>query len=221
MTRAVTMARRGAGPLRWVLPVLMAMLPFAAGAEQVELSIGRLNYAGFSEKQHCTATLVAPQVALTARHCLVEDEVPQMHVLLGYDGDDWREHLRPVTALSVATSRDITLLCLDEPSTADPVPRAARPAERGETVLVIGYGRPNVYVASRTSCRVLDVDGQGAFLLDCPLTPGTSGGPVLRGTEAGYEIVGVVSGTSDAGSLGYRFAGEDDVAGCAPYLGDD
>jgi hypothetical protein len=221
LTRAVTAARRGARPLRRVLPVLLATLPFGAAAEQLEFSIGRLNYAGFSEKQHCTATLVDPQVALTARHCLVEDEVLQMHVLLGYDGDDWREHLRPVAALSVAATRDVALLCLDEPSTADPVPRAVRPAERGETVLVVGYGRPNVYVANRTSCRIVNVDGQGAFLLDCLLTPGTSGGPVLRATEAGYEIVGVVSGTSDTGSLGYRFAGEDDVTGCAPYFGSD
>jgi len=197
-----------------VLLLLLAIDPPTSLADQLELSIGRLNYAGFSEKQHCTATLVAPQAALTARHCLVEGEVPQMHVLLGYDGDDWREHLRPVAALSPASPGDLALLCLDNPSSAEPVPLADRPADRGETVLVIGYGRPNVYVANRSSCRIVNVDGQGAFLLDCQLTPGTSGAPVLRATDAGYEIVGVVSGTNGAGSIGFRLDDEIELAAC-------
>jgi V8-like Glu-specific endopeptidase len=118
-------------------------------------------------------------------------------------GDD--DHALPAVTVAVGAARFI-----QGAGSSDPFP-----------VLVIGYGRPNVYVANRTSCRIVNVDGQGAFLLDCLLTPGTSGGPVLRATEAGYEIVGVVSGTSDTGSLGYRFAGEDDVTGCAPYFGSD
>jgi protease YdgD len=197
-----------------VVALVLATLPLQGRAEPLELSIGRLNYAGFSERQHCTATLVAPNVALTARHCLVEDEVPEMHVLLGYDGDDWREHLRPVAALSPASPGDLALLCLDKPSSAEPVPLADRPADRGETVLVIGYGRPNVYAANRTSCQIVNVDGQGAFLLDCLLTPGTSGAPVLRATDAGYEIVGVVSGTNGAGSIGFRLDDDDELAAC-------
>jgi secreted trypsin-like serine protease len=214
-------ASRGGVFVGFVLVLLLAIDPPTSLAEQLELSIGRLNYAGFSEKQHCTATLVAPQVALTARHCLVDDEVQEMHLLLGYEGDDWREHLRPASAQFTALPGDIALLCLDQASTAEPIAIADRPAERGETLLVIGYGRPNVYVANRTSCRVLHVDAQGAFLLDCPLTPGASGAPVLRATDAGYEIVGVVSATNGDASVGYGIAGQDGTAPCGPALPDN
>jgi protease YdgD len=201
-----------------VFPFLLATARLAALADEIEFSIGRLNYAGFSERQHCTATLVAPRVAVTARHCLIDGDITEMHLLLGYDGDDWREHLRPVAARTAAAPGDIALLCLDKPSAAEPVPFAARLAERGETVLVIGYGRPNVYVANRTSCQILDVDGQGGFLLDCLLTPGASGAPVLRSSDAGYEIVGVISGTNGTGSVAYRFEGDDGLAACGSDL---
>src|SRR3546814_3278097 len=33
-------------------------------------AIGRLNVAGFRIRRHCTATLFAPDLALTARHCV-------------------------------------------------------------------------------------------------------------------------------------------------------
>jgi len=205
---------RLAGFVLMLLPVLAPPLR----ADDLDAAIGRLNYAGFNEKQHCTATLVAPQVVLTARHCLVEGEIAEMHVLLGYDRGDWREHLRPLSAQSDASPDDVALLCLDEASTAAPVPIATRPAERGETVVVIGYGRPNVYIANRTTCHVLNVDNEGTFLLDCALTPGTSGGPVLRATDAGYEILGVLSGTSGTASVGQGVVAPDGLAACGVNL---
>ena len=194
------------------LLLTVSFLP--ARADQPNLSIGRLNHAAYRSHQHCTATLVAPQVAVTALHCLVPSDVPNMHLLLGYDRGIWNEHLQPVTAISASSPGDIALLCFDKPSKAEPVPTAVQPLDRGETVLVVGYGTPRVQVANHTACRVVDFDKQGVILLDCPLTSGASGGPVLRETEAGREVIGVISASNSTASIAYRFFGGDVAAAC-------
>ena len=89
-----------------------------------------------------------------------------------------------------------------------------RPADRGEAVLFVGYGKPRVQVANHTACRVVDFDEQGVFQLDCPLTSGASGAPVLRETETGYEIIGIVSATNSTRSVAYWFGGEGGLATC-------
>ena len=144
-----------------------------------------------------------------------------MHLLLGYDRGTWRDHLQPVTAVSASSLGDIAILCFDRPSTVEPVPIAVRPAARGETVLVIGYGKPRVEVANQTACRVLDFDERGRLQLDCPLSPGASGAPVLRETQAGHEIIGIVSATNSARSVGYLFDAEDLIAACIPAIQDN
>ena len=195
-----------------LLLLTVSFLP--AWADHLNLPIGRLNHAGYKHLQHCTATLVAPQVAVTALHCLVPSDVPNMHLLLGYDRGSWHDHLQPLNAVSASSPGDIAILCLDRPSTVEPVPIAVRPADRGETVLVVGYGKPRVQVANHTACRVVDFDEQGVFQLDCPLTSGVSGAPVLRETETGHEVIGVVSAANGTGSIAYRFFGEGVTAAC-------
>ena len=197
---------------------LLLLVSFVASADEPSLSIGRLNHAGYKSRQHCTATVVAPQVAVTALHCLVPGDIPSMHLLLGYDRGNWHDHLQPVAAVSASSPGDIAVLCLGRPSTVESVPIASRPVGRGETVLVIGYGKPRVEVANQTACRVLDFDERGSLELDCPLTPGASGAPVLREMEAGYEIIGVVSATNRTRSVAYWFVGEDVAAACNSAL---
>lgn len=194
--------------------VFAVTLAANARAEPIDLSIGRLNYAGFSDLQHCTAALVAPRVAVTAFHCLVRDNVTEMHLLLGYDRGSWNEHLRPLSARLAAGTDDTALLCLNRPSAVAPLALATRPVDRGERVVVIGYGKPQVYVANRTECRVTDAANNGAFRLDCPLTPGASGAPVLRVSDGAHEIVGVVSATNETSSLAFSFGGADALATC-------
>ena len=203
-------ARCSGGALLLLLTV--SFLP--AWADQLSLPIGRLNHASYKHRQHCTATLVAPQVAVTALHCLVPGDVPNMHFLLGYDRGTWHDHLQPVTAVPVSSPGDIAILCLNRLTTVEPVPIAVRRADRGEKVLVVGYGKPRVQVANHTACRILEVDEQGSFQLDCPLTAGASGAPVLRETEGGNEIIGVVSATNSTRSVVYWFVGEDAAAAC-------
>jgi V8-like Glu-specific endopeptidase len=206
--------RNSGGALLLLLTV--SFLP--AWADQLSLPIGRLNHAGYKHLQHCTATLVAPQVAVTALHCIVPNDVPNMHLLVGYNRGSWHDHLQPVTAVSASSPGDIAILCLDRPSTVEPVRIADHPADLGERVLVVGYGKPRVQIANRKACRVSDLDETGEFQLDCPLTSGTSGAPVLRETGTGYEIIGIVSATNSTRSVAYWFVGEDVAAACNPAL---
>ena len=151
---------------------------------------------------------------MTALHCLVRGKVPEMHLLLGYDRGQWREHLQPDRAASTDAARDIATLCLGKTSTARPVPLATRPPKRGETVLVVGYGKPRVQIANRKTCRVTATGKNGAFQLDCPVTRGTSGAPVLRKTGTGHEMLGILSATSKSRSLAYRVRKTDGAASC-------
>ena len=168
-----------------VLALLLTTSSVPLRADQHNLSIGRLNHAGFSEAQHCTVTLIGERMAVSARHCLIDGDVTEMHLLLGYDRGDWHEHLRPSSAITPDPSVDIAVLCLDDAGVAEPVAVAAHPTGPGEEVLVVGYGRPTVHVANETICHVTTVYEQGAFEMDCLLSPGDSGAPVLRGDKRG------------------------------------
>ena len=200
-----------------VLIGVLAAPVFALHADQHNHAIGRFNHAGFSQAQHCTVTLIDERMAVSAQHCLIDGDVTEMHLLLGYDRGEWHEHLRPLSATTPNPSADIAVLCLDSASAARPVDVADRPVAVGEEVIAIGYGMPTVHVANETVCRVTAVYDQGAIELSCPLSPGDSGGPVLRAADGSYEIVGIVSSTSSTGSLAYEFDAESsrgDVPAC-------
>ena len=197
--------------------LLLAAPILASRADQHNHAIGRFNHAGFNEAQHCTVTLIGERKAVSAHHCLIDGDVTEMHLLLGYDRGDWQEHLRPVSATTPNPSVDIAFLCLASASAAEPIEIATRSVAIGDEVMAVGYGRPTVHVANETVCHVTAVYDQGAMELDCPLSPGASGGPVLRAVNGGYEIVGIVSGTSSTGSLAYGFGGESglgDIPAC-------
>ncbi len=195
-----------------MLVLLLTASSIPLRADQHNHAIGRFNHAGFSQAQHCTVTLIGERMAVSARHCLINGDVTEMHLLLGYDRGEWLEHLRPLSAMTPDPSADIAVLCLNSASTAEPIDVASHPAAIGEEVRAVGYGRPTVHVANETICHVTAVYDGGAIELDCPLSPGASGAPVLRAANGSYEIVGIVSSTSSTGSLAYRFDDESNLA---------
>lgn len=164
-------------------------------------AIARLNHAGYRHKTHCTAVLTAPDRVLTAAHCINGIHVEDLHLLRGYDRGEWLEHLRPTGAGGKDPSRDIVTLCLGHDDSRPFVPVSQRPVELGETVTVLGYGRPRIQILNRNSCRISRVRRDGSFILDCPLSKGASGAPVLRAHDSGHEVVGIVSATSEKSSL--------------------
>ncbi|WP_420393706.1 trypsin-like serine peptidase [Acuticoccus sp.] len=160
--------------------------------DDADPAVGRLNHAGYRHKRHCTAFAVAPRVVVTAAHCLAGLEPQRAHLLFGYARMDWVAHVAP--AFAVTLEDDVALLCLADRA---PAQLAVGPAPAaGDAVTVVGYGRPVRHLQSRAACRVLE--GGGALVLDCPQSPGASGGPVLN---AAGEAVAVVSRTAATRSL--------------------
>ena len=88
-------------------------------------AIGRLNVAGFRSRRHCTATLIEPDLALTAWHCLsrfVQSgtvDPTAIHFLPGYDRGQFLDHLRGKSCKRVGA--DVVLVSLDRPSTVQPL----------------------------------------------------------------------------------------------------
>jgi V8-like Glu-specific endopeptidase len=210
--------------LRLVLVALL-LLPAAATAEAAERrmldaeeaarfeGVGRLNIAG---SRFCTATLVAPDVIVTAAHCLFHPLTGarvadgELRFVAGYRIRD-RAALRRVTrtvvdpgytfesrATYAGVGADLALGRLDRPVPEAVVPFAtAALADRGP-LAIVSYGQDRPHAPSiEAPCGIVERTDP-VLALDCAVTYGASGSPLFQGApgqgEAGdLRLVGVVS----------------------------
>ena len=156
-------------------------------------AVGRLNVAGFRIRRHCTATLVAPDLALTARHCLggfrgEEWVAPDLvHFLPGYSRGGYIEHRQAVGYEPVGN--EAVLVRLDGPAMIASVPIAGRGTVPGTALFQAGY--------SRDKGQVLTVHPRNH---DCEAIGGDSGAPILIDTGAGLAVAAIHVGRR--GSVG-------------------
>ena len=178
-------------------------------------AVGRLDYAGFEDEYHCTATLIAPHVAITAAHCMeTPATIANTYFQPGFEIDRGRERLGLSAWHTQTGGSDIALLCLTPAARTPPMPRAKAGPKPGEGLTIVGYGIPAERGQRHDSCTVDAVSDDGSFVLNCPLRPGQSGAPVLRHTEHGREIVGVASATSNRQSLAWTIPGTGSLPAC-------
>ncbi|MFT4152041.1 MAG: serine protease [Paracoccaceae bacterium] len=177
----------GAAPLRADPPGADAPLTFPA--------VGRISYGDrpLPGAAICSATLVAPDLILTAGHC-VKDAVPQaVHFAAGYrhgrsaGGAQGVAVIRPAAATGLAG--DLALVRLDHAlAGVDPLPLAAREVT---ALRMLAYRRDAPQMRDDVDCRVIVQQG-AALGLRCPAVSGNSGAPLLQRTEQGWQVVAVM-----------------------------
>lgn len=172
-------------------------------------AVGRLDNGG----GYCTATLIAPDLLLTAAHCLFDQAgraidpdkltfhagltgdqaaargaIAQVEIAEGYDPG------RGITELNVRN--DLALLRLSQPiSTFDIAPFSVfQGVLPPGPVSVVSYGRGRSSKLSRQDrCQVVQVY-KDILTMDCDVTFGSSGAPVFTHLNGRGQIVSVMSG---------------------------
>ncbi len=143
----------------------------------------------------CTATLIAPNVAITAAHCVSYQTREQAGAYDNFTVDRANGRARSFVVerfrsfASEVGAQDIALLRLAQPvppDVASPTTLATRPASRGEQVTIFGYGCTERRTESGSfTKRKFTFD----FGPSANLCPGDSGGPVVMGTTGPLVLI--------------------------------
>ncbi|WP_421917680.1 trypsin-like serine peptidase [Mameliella sp.] len=186
--------------LRMALTLLLVPLPLLAG----EPSIGRLNTAGYRMTEMCTATLIAPDLVLTAAHCVTRPEdgylkrIADMVFVAGWDGEDHtgaarirevRVHPKAYADGGFDLRHDIALVELQD--RLEPPPLALGNAALPGPLTLMGYRRSRPHRLTVTPLCYGDAY-RGIWRIGCRVEPGQSGGPVMAGEGAARRIVAVI-----------------------------
>lgn len=177
--------------------------------------VGKLVIA---DKEFCTAALVAPDLVLTAAHCLYDHDTGVRFANADIQFlDGWRngraEAYRGARAAVVfpgytygdpdqvqRVSHDLALVQLDQPillSQIAPFPMAPAP-DQDAAVSVVSYAQDRAEAPSLQEACTVIARQQQMMILTCDVDFGSSGAPVFIASETGPAIVSVISAKAES-----------------------
>ena len=176
-------------------------------------AIGRVNVGGYRRRRHCTGTLIAPRLVVTAAHCLVRKgsgaTVPltNVHFLAGARRDSYLAHAKPAcvrfmkapaTPPKTAAERfrtDVAVIVLSEDVAIAPAALADEATgQAGAPLIHTSYGRDRRHMLMADSTCRLRKQIEGLWLTDCDTNFGGSGGPVMVQTQEGLALAAIMVG---------------------------
>lgn len=177
-------------------------------------AVGRLNLGG---KGFCTGALIAPDLVLTAAHCMYDKTTgarvdhTDVQFLAGWRNgraSAYRNVRRAVVhpgyefggGVSAERVRnDLALLELEQPirtSSVTPFETANRP-HRGDEVGVVSYAKDRADAPSLEEVCGVMARQQGVLIMSCSVDFGSSGAPIFSFASGAPRIVSVVSAKAE------------------------
>lgn len=189
-------------------------------------AIGQINIVFSKWLFRCSGVLIAPNVVLTAAHCLInpwsEKPFPPgqvnfasgvhlstakgrargrcIHFAEGYMySRQPRPSIRPPTTYIGSFRRDVAVIVLDREIPVSPAPLAALGATTlGMPLLHAGYPEDRRHdLTAHDNCRILSHDTQmDLWKTDCDSNRGSDGGPVFAKINGTFSVAGIMAAGS-------------------------
>lgn len=200
--------------------------PLAEADQQAWSAIGQITYGEKTDGAICTATLVAPDLVLTAGHCVAVDGVAMRAGTIKFSAGKRGDAsvatrygseiilLSPPAGEPRRMRHDIALVVLDTPieaRDAEPLPLAQQ-NDIAQRYSFIGYRRQARDFALRDDdCAVLN-KRIPVLSLSCTVVSGNSGSPLLMQKDGVWQVSGVIvsNGTGKGGINAYAIIPGDD-----------